>query len=395
MSTSPQEARGRRIGRQAPRRHAPSRAARRAGIWTLQAGVMAENAASLALHRSCGFRVVGVRERIGAAAWREWRHGADRRRRASLSSRHDRLRTDVSRLNGYAVPVRYQFVDCRWALGDPEWGRAQYLAGHIPGAVFLDLDQDLAAPAGTHGRHPLPDAADFARAAGGAGIGAGVFVIAYGGVGGAERLWWLLRHFGHDDCAVIDLDSWRGPLRSGAETADARHVRAPAPRRRHDRRRHAERRSSSRSLSSTRARPPVTAARTIPSTRIPGPDPRRPQRALGRATARAAGGRARRLLRLGRRRLRRPPSPPPRRARRPPLSRLLVGVGTARRSAPRARLGRSSWFWLRCVWLGEGVCGWLGLLCSWLRVFGYGRDQFERSCLEGAWLGGDMVRGCV
>jgi thiosulfate/3-mercaptopyruvate sulfurtransferase len=115
--------------------------------------------------------------------------------------------------------MQYRFVDCRWALGDPEWGRAQYLAGHIPGAVFIDLDRDLAAPAGTRGRHPLPDAADFARAVGSAGIGLGTFVVAYGAAG-AERLWWLLRHFGHDDCAVIDFDAWRGPLRQGEETAE-------------------------------------------------------------------------------------------------------------------------------------------------------------------------------
>ncbi len=116
--------------------------------------------------------------------------------------------------------MRYQFVDCRWALDDPGWGRAQYLAGHIPGAVFLDLERDLAAPSGVGGRHPLPAAGDFARAAGEAGIGNGVFVIAYGTLGGAERLWWLLRHFGHDECAVIDLDSWHGPLRAGAEAAE-------------------------------------------------------------------------------------------------------------------------------------------------------------------------------
>jgi len=116
--------------------------------------------------------------------------------------------------------VRYQFVDCRWALDDPGWGRAQFLAGHVPGATFLDLERDLAAPAGSGGRHPLPESSDFARAAGAAGIGAGVFVIAYGTLGGAERLWWLLRHFGHDDCAVIDLDSWHGPLGSGAERAE-------------------------------------------------------------------------------------------------------------------------------------------------------------------------------
>ena len=50
-----------------------------------------------------------------------------------------------------------------------------------------------------------------------AGIGPGVFVVAYGSMGGAERLWWLLRHFGHADCAVLDLAGWHGPLRGGEE----------------------------------------------------------------------------------------------------------------------------------------------------------------------------------
>jgi thiosulfate/3-mercaptopyruvate sulfurtransferase len=113
--------------------------------------------------------------------------------------------------------MHYQFVDCRWELGTPVRGRELYLAGHIPGASFLDVDEDLAAPPGERGRHPLPEPADFAAAASAAGIGEGVFVVAYGNMGGAERLWWLLRHFGHDDCAVIDLDAWRGPLREGEE----------------------------------------------------------------------------------------------------------------------------------------------------------------------------------
>jgi thiosulfate/3-mercaptopyruvate sulfurtransferase len=116
--------------------------------------------------------------------------------------------------------VRYRFVDCRWSLADPGWGREQYLAGHVPGAMFLDVERDLSAPPGAGGRHPLPAAEDFARSAGAAGIGPGVFVVAYGALGGAERLWWLLRHFGHDDCAVFDLDAWRGPLRAGEETAE-------------------------------------------------------------------------------------------------------------------------------------------------------------------------------
>jgi thiosulfate/3-mercaptopyruvate sulfurtransferase len=125
--------------------------------------------------------------------------------------------------------VRYQFVDCRWELGSPERGRELYLTGHIPGASFLDVDTDLAAPAGPGGRHPLPSAEDFARAAGRAGIGPGVFVVAYGSMGGADRLWWLLRHFGHDDCAVVDFDSWLGPLTEGEEAVELEQF-APRPR---------------------------------------------------------------------------------------------------------------------------------------------------------------------
>ena len=102
-------------------------------------------------------------------------------------------------------------------MSSPGRGRELYLAGHIPGAAFLDVDEDLSAPPGPGGRHPLPAADDFARAASRAGIGAGVFVVAYGNMGGAERLWWLLRHFGHDDCAVLDFDGWLGPFRAGEE----------------------------------------------------------------------------------------------------------------------------------------------------------------------------------
>jgi thiosulfate/3-mercaptopyruvate sulfurtransferase len=113
--------------------------------------------------------------------------------------------------------VRYQFVDCRWELGDPSRGRELYLAGHIPGASFLDVDTDLAGAPGQRGRHPLPEPDVFARAASRAGIEPGVFVVVYGNMGGAERLWWLLRHFGHESCAVIDFDAWQGPLAHGDE----------------------------------------------------------------------------------------------------------------------------------------------------------------------------------
>ncbi len=91
----------------------------------------------------------------------------------------------------------------------------------MPGASFLDVEHDLSAPPGDRGRHPPPAAEDFAGAASRAGIGAGVLVVAYGTLGGAERLWWLLRHFGHDDCAVLELEGWRGPLRAGEEEVEA------------------------------------------------------------------------------------------------------------------------------------------------------------------------------
>ncbi len=116
-------------------------------------------------------------------------------------------------------------VDCRWKLGDPGAGRTEYLAGHIPGAAFLDLDRDLSAPPGQRGRHPLPPAADFERAARAAGISAGSRVVAYdeAASGAAARLWWLLRHFGHDAAAVLDggWGAWReagGELVAGDET---------------------------------------------------------------------------------------------------------------------------------------------------------------------------------
>jgi len=125
--------------------------------------------------------------------------------------------------------VRYRFVDCRWELGEPRRGRELYLEGHVPGASFLDVERDLSSPPGPRGRHPLPSEEQFAEAAGRAGIGDGVFVVAYGSMGGAERLWWLLRHFGHDDCAVLELDGWLGPLRAGDENVEAAEF-TPRPR---------------------------------------------------------------------------------------------------------------------------------------------------------------------
>jgi thiosulfate/3-mercaptopyruvate sulfurtransferase len=117
-----------------------------------------------------------------------------------------------------------RFADCRFDLADPPVARARYLEGHIPGAAFLDLDRDLSdlsIPAEVGGRHPLPSAAQFADAAGRAGIGPETLVVAYDEdmTGGAARLWWLLRHFGHDRVAVLDggLGAWLGSLAQGEE----------------------------------------------------------------------------------------------------------------------------------------------------------------------------------
>jgi thiosulfate/3-mercaptopyruvate sulfurtransferase len=119
--------------------------------------------------------------------------------------------------------MRYQFVDCRWELGNPGRGRELYLAGHVPGASFMDVDEDLSdLSVEGAGRHPLPSAERFAATAARAGIGEGVFVVAYGNGGGPERLWWLLRHFGHEKCAVLAgvIDAWQGPLHEGEEQVE-------------------------------------------------------------------------------------------------------------------------------------------------------------------------------
>ncbi len=102
-----------------------------------------------------------------------------------------------------------RFVDCR--------PREAYLAGHVPGAAHADPERDLTGTEGG-GRHPLPSAAAFAAWASAAGIGPGVHVAAYdAGTGWAARLWWLLRHFGHDDADVIRFEDWDGPLAAGEE----------------------------------------------------------------------------------------------------------------------------------------------------------------------------------
>jgi len=100
----------------------------------------------------------------------------------------------------------FRVCDIRWDLTDPEKGRATYETGHIPGAVFVDLDRELAGAPGMAGRHPLPDVADFAATLGRLGIGRDSRVVVYDDVGGriASRMWWMLRSIGHEGAQVLD-----------------------------------------------------------------------------------------------------------------------------------------------------------------------------------------------
>ncbi|SHG34946.1 sulfurtransferase [Geodermatophilus nigrescens] len=114
-------------------------------------------------------------------------------------------------------------LDVRWALGDPH-GRERYRTGHLPGAVFVDLDTELAAPASAaEGRHPLPALADLQAAARRWGIRSGGAVVAYDATGGlaAARAWWLLRWGGLADVRLLDggLDAW-GAAGGELETGD-------------------------------------------------------------------------------------------------------------------------------------------------------------------------------
>ncbi len=120
--------------------------------------------------------------------------------------------------------------DVRWYL--PTTGRSgadEYAAGHVTGAMFIDLDRDLAAPDdGRAGRHPLPAATDFEAAMRRVGVGPQTHVVAYDDAGGAyaARLWWLLRAHGHDRVSLVD-GGWQAWTAAGGEIEQQASVRAP------------------------------------------------------------------------------------------------------------------------------------------------------------------------
>lgn len=102
---------------------------------------------------------------------------------------------------------RLRVIDLRHDLMKPGAGRAAWQAGHVPGAIHLDLDLDLSGTRnGRNGRHPLPDPLDLAAHLGLAGIGDADRVVVYDDAGGAfaARLWWMLRWLGHQAVSVLD-----------------------------------------------------------------------------------------------------------------------------------------------------------------------------------------------
>src|SRR5688500_14754200 len=102
---------------------------------------------------------------------------------------------------------RWLVADCRFDLQNEELGRTQYLAAHIPGAVYASLAHDLAGKkTGTNGRHPLPAIEDFTTTLRRLGVNRDTQVVAYDQDAGmyASRFWWMLRYAGHDAVAVLD-----------------------------------------------------------------------------------------------------------------------------------------------------------------------------------------------
>ena len=126
------------------------------------------------------------------------------------------LRTliDARQLNALAAAGGVLIVDCRFDLSEPSRGQRAYIAGHIPGAVFADLNRDLSDLTKTGvGRHPLPDADAFSKVLSSWGWNREHAVVAYDDASGslaAARLWWMLRLAGYRNAAVLDggLAAW-------------------------------------------------------------------------------------------------------------------------------------------------------------------------------------------
>ncbi len=122
-------------------------------------------------------------------------------------------------------------VDCRFIMGQPDAGRSAYEESHIPGAIYMDLEQDMSGEVREHGgRHPLPDLGVFALYIGQIGISNQTTVVAYDDQGGAmaSRLWWMLSFIGHQRVYVLEsgFSAWKAngyPVDAEAVVKEARH----------------------------------------------------------------------------------------------------------------------------------------------------------------------------
>lgn len=129
---------------------------------------------------------------------------------------------------------RLKVVDVRWYLADPDQGLREYLEAHVAGSIHLDVEADLSGVG--RGRHPLPKPDEFAARLGAVGISNDHTVVAYDSAGGAvaARLWWMMRHLGHEAVAVLD-GGWQAWLADGGQIdAEVPHIEpalfAPRPR---------------------------------------------------------------------------------------------------------------------------------------------------------------------
>ena len=121
----------------------------------------------------------------------------------------------IAELKDLMVSSDVSIVDCRFNLMDPGQGRREFLDGHIHGAVYAHLDDDLASPiTPSSGRHPLPEIDKFVATLGDWGISNDSQVVVYDHANGAvaARLWWMLRWLGHENVAVLDggIAGWKG-----------------------------------------------------------------------------------------------------------------------------------------------------------------------------------------
>jgi thiosulfate/3-mercaptopyruvate sulfurtransferase len=141
----------------------------------------------------------------------------------------------VGELAAHLQDPDWRIIDCRFSLADTDAGYRAYAAGHIPGAIYADLDRDLSGPiTESSGRHPLPEREQLRQRLGAWGIAAQTRVVVYDDAGGAfaARLWWLLRWMGHEAVGILDggFPAWLAADRP-VDSAEPHYARRDFPER--------------------------------------------------------------------------------------------------------------------------------------------------------------------